>query len=192
MIDITVNTAEIEKLKQTLEGGAKKLRQQLYIATNKTAAKVRKMIAKSISADHAAPQKVIRKTIWLQQAKVGQKSKATITAKNFEGIPLRLLKAKQDKKGVTFRGRKSEGRTRIEGAFMGPRPGAVSRRWKGSAYKRNGKQRSPIESVLAPSTYEVFVALGVEGRAVTFAKEQLIKEINERTRFLGLKKSGAI
>lgn len=192
MISFSVNTIEIAKLTEVLDGNGKKLKQQLYIATNKAATKTRSFIAKGIAKGFKAPQKHIRKTIWLRKAKSGVQRKAIITQKDFKGFPLKWLKAKQDAKGVSFVGRKSAGKQRIEGAFMGPKPGVINSRWKGNAYKRLGKERGPLKPIDGPSTWEVFVSLNLEGQAVKYAREQLKKEIVERARFLGLKKSGAI
>lgn len=189
---ISIDASATAKLNEVLDGNAKKLRQQLYIATNKAAGKTRSFMAKGISKDFKAPQKLIRKTIWLQKAKVGVKRSATVTQKNFNGFPLRFLKAKQNKKGVTYTGRKSDGKQFIEGAFMGPKPGVVNSRWRGNAYKRLGKSRGPLKPIVGPSTWSVFVALNLESKSVQFAKSQLTKEILERARFLGLKKSGVI
>jgi hypothetical protein len=102
-----------------------------------------------------------------------------------------MLKPVQTQAGIVFRqGRKKE--TRL-GAFVGPKVGTTLTKFKGHAFKRTGKNRLPIQKQFGDMrTIKVFIDAGTGERAITFAREQLTKEIIERARFLGLKKSGAI
>lgn len=56
-------------------------------------------------------------------------------------IDLKYLSAVQDSRGVTVR---KQGIS-IKGAFMGPRPGVKSEKYRGVVFKRKGRQRLPIE-----------------------------------------------
>ena len=75
---------------------------------------------------------------------------------------------------------------------MAPTPERSLVKFRGHAFARVGKQRLPIKKQFGPSAIEIFIELGTESRAVTFARTELVKQVKERTRFLGLKKSGAI
>jgi len=194
MISIGVNSAEVQALVRVLGDKGKNLRKQMYIVVNKTAAKTKSIIAKEVAKQLVVPQKIVKKSISLKKAKQIasiDRTTAIVTQRSLNGFPLKMLKPKQGGSGVSFKGagRKTETRT---GAFMGPKPGVMSIRLGGHAFKRTGKTRLPIEKQSGPSAIEIFISIGTEARAVKFAREQLKKEIIERTRFLGLKKSGAI
>lgn len=192
MISVTVHQKQINDIKGFLDGNAKKIRQQLYIATNKAAYKTKATIAKEVGKGLNVKQKIIKKTVFLFKAKSGMQRTAKVTQKSFKGLPVSFFKAKQTKAGVVFRPSKGKGAITIPGAFMGPKVGAQLAKWRGNAFKREGQSRLPIEKQHGPSALEVFTERNVKPIAVKFATNQLQKEITERARFLGLKKSGAI
>jgi hypothetical protein len=65
-------------------------------------------------------------------------------------------------------------------------------RTKGHVFKRVGKERLPIQKLMGPSPWGVTVKNKIDEVVVKFSRADLLKQIKERTRFLGLKKSGAI
>ena len=194
MITVGVNTDEIRELKRVVNYNSKEFRKQMSVAANKTAAKTKALIAKEIAKQLVVPQKIVKKATSVRKAKktVSNKAAAIVTQRAFpNGFPLKMLKPVQGPGGVSFKGdgRKTEIRA---GAFTGPKPGAIFLKFKGHAFKRVGKSRLPIEKQFGPKAIEIFTDLGTEARAVKFARTELTKQIKERTRFLGLKKSGAI
>ena len=192
MITASIEQSQVDAITKLLGNGAKDIRKQLYIATNKAANKTKSMIAKEVGRELPAPQKVIKKTIFVRKAKAGSQRKAFVTQKDFQGLPLRFFKPKQVLGGTTYSPSKTRGRQTILGAFQGPKVGAQNAKWKGNAYKRESKSRRPITLQRGPSAWQAFVDLGVEPKAISFASAELKKQVTERIRFLGLKKSGAI
>lgn len=205
MISATVHQQQINDITRFLDGNAKKIRQQLYIATNKAAGKTKSMIAKELGKVVNTPQKNIKKTIFLRKAKPGSQRKAFVTQRGMNGLPIRFFKPEQTLAGVVYKPFKGKGKELIKDAFMGPgvwesvngerriaAVGTPNPKWKGNAYKREGRTRRPITLQRGPSILHVFKERNVEPIAVTFATTQLQKEVTERARFLGLKKSGAI
>jgi hypothetical protein len=195
MITFDANLAEVQALRRKLDGNAKEFRKQMTTVVNKTAAKTKSMIAKEVSKQLALPQKIVKKATSIKRAKnkvTAHVHSSIVTQRAFpNGFPLKMLSPMQTDAGVVFKvGRKKEVRL---GAFIGPKPGTTLTKFKGHAFKRKGKSRLPIEKQFGPQrAIDAFNDAGTGPRAVKFAREQLKKEIIERTRFLGLKKSGAI
>lgn len=194
MIDINIDDSTLKKLQRVLDGNAKKLRQQFYIAVNKTAAKTKGLIAKDVSKKIVVPQKIIKKSITIKKAKqvaAMNRTSAVVTQRALNGFPLKMLHAKQNKAGTTYKGKGRKSETRV-GAFMGPKPGSVAVKLRGHSFKRIGKERTPIKKQFGPSVIEIFIEAGTHQKAVVFAREQLKKELLERARVLELKKTGVI
>jgi predicted transcriptional regulator len=192
MISLNIDSAEITALKQVLDGNAKEFRKQMAIAVNKVAGNAQKQIAKEVSKEIATPQKTIRETISVKRAKVGVSPTATVTQKKTSRISLREFGAKQNKQGTTYKISKKGGRKLVSGAFQGPKPGVINVRTRGHVFQRVGKERLPIQKLMGPSPWGVTVKRKIDEVVVRFSRADLLKQIKERTRFLGLKKSGAI
>jgi predicted transcriptional regulator len=192
MISIGVNSAESRALKNVLDNNAKAFKKQMAIAVNKTAANAQKQIAKEVGREVATPQKIIRGTISVKRAKVGVSPTATVTQKQTSRISLREFGARQTKAGTSYKISKTKGRKTVAGAFQGPKPGVINVRTKGHVFKRVGKERLPIQKLMGPSPWGVTVKNKIDEVVVKFSRADLLKQIKERTRFLGLKKSGAI
>ena len=192
MISVSVNSAEVQALARVLDGNAKEFRKQMAIAVNKVAGNAQKQIAKEVGKEIATPQKVIKTTISVKRAKVGVSPTATVTQKKTSRISLREFGAKQNKQGTTYKISKKGGRSLVAGAFQGPKPGVINVRTRGHVFKRTGKERLPIQKLMGPSPWGVTVKNKIDEVVVKFSRADLLKQIKERTRFLGLKKSGAI
>lgn len=186
MISFDTNKRAIAELSRLLQGNSKQLKRQLVTAVNKTTTKTKAFIAKKVAADLAVPQKMIKKTVRVQKARGSPSAK--LTQKDWNGFPFSQLKARQNSVGVSYKGLKSLGTQMRAGAFQGPKPGAMKASWRGNAFKRTSASRLPIEKQFGPSVIEIFIHMGLTKQAVKFARAQLVKEIKERTRFLGLKK----
>lgn len=193
MISFTRNRREIAELAKALDGSASKIRKQLAIAVNKAAKKTLAQLAKENAKELATTQKVIKATM-----KVASKATATgnptstIEQKKTGRISLRDFKARQTKAGTTYKTSKTGGRKTVLGAFQGPKPGVIKASWRGHVFKRKGKERLPIIKLFGPSPWGVTVKNRLTRPVIKFARSQLKKEIAERTRFLNLKKTGAI
>jgi len=185
MISVSVNSAEVQALARVLDGNAKQLQRQIHIAVNKTATNAQKRMAKEVGKELAVTQKVIRKTISVKRAKVGVSPSATVTLKETARIPLKDFGARQTKKGVSFKVSKSKGRSVMQRAF-------IVQQYGGNVYRRRNKTRAVGKAKEGLSPWGVFVVNNLDLPQVKFSRADLLKQIKERTRFLGLKKSGAI
>ena len=193
MISFSSNRREIAELAKALEGSPSKIRKQLAIAVNKTAKKALSQLAKEDAKELAATQKVIKATMKVEtKATATRNPTSTIVQKKTGRISLRDFNARQTKAGTTYKTSKTGGRKTVLGAFQGPKPGVIKASWRGHVFKRKGKERLPIVKLFGPSPWGVTVKNRLTRPVVKFSRAQLKKEIKERTRFLNLKKSGAI
>lgn len=193
MISFSSNRREIAELAKALEGSPSEIRKQLAIAVNKTAKKALSQLAKEDAKELAATQKVIKATMKVEtKATATRNPTSTIVQKKTGRISLRDFKARQTKAGTTYKTSKTGGRKTVIGAFQGPKPGVINVRTRGHVFKRVGKERLPIVKLFGPSPWGVTVKNRLTRPVVKFSRVQLRKEIKERTRFINLKKSGAI
>jgi hypothetical protein len=193
MISFESNRREILELSKALEGSGPKIRRQLAVAVNKTATKTLAQLAKEDARELAVTQKVIKATMKVETKATANSSPTSIVVQRKTGrISLRDFNAHQTKTGVSHKISKKGGRNTVVGAFQGPKPGVINVKTKGHVFKRVGKDRLPIRKLFGPSPWGVTVKNNLTQPVVRFSREQLKKEIKERTRFLNLKKSGAI
>lgn len=109
-------------------------------ALNRTANKIKSRSAKETAREmKIRPAKVVRERYKVYRAKFRQRT-ATVSV-GTQHIPLKRLKPKQNRKGVRASGRV------YEGAFMGPRPGAIALSLHGHVFRRKGDARLPIEKL---------------------------------------------
>jgi hypothetical protein len=194
MIGFTVQQQKVNELSKVLKGSDKLIRRQLTIAVNATGRKTTSEISKEIATELSTAQKNIKKTIKIKK-KASNSEKvptAIVTQSQTDRIPLRGFGARQTKKGVSYKVSKTKGRKDIQGAFQGPRPGIIKPSWRGRVFKRAGKSRLSIIQLFGPSPWGVFVKNKMKKPIVKESKQELIKQIERRIRFMKLKESGAI
>ena len=100
-----------------LKGVVKNLPKELAIVSGKTAKRGKSIIAKEVTQELAVPQKVVRKV--LTTGKRG-KTASFVDLEKSPRIPLRDFKARQNKRGLSYKISKSAGRKTIHGPFQGP------------------------------------------------------------------------
>ncbi len=181
---ITVNTNAANALEAAIKDTSRKLRKELAIAVNKTANKVKSLVAKRVGQKVTLAQKSIKKLISLPRKATNAELTAVVGLKKTKRINLKFFKARQTKTGVTTKIFKQGSPQVDRGAFK-------VQRWKGRVIQREGKARTPLKSLSGPSVAEVFEDVVVDDLEAEAAKE-LEKQIKERVRFITLKKSGAI
>ncbi len=189
---VTADNAQIARMKAAIENTGRKLRKELAVAVNATAAKSKSIIAKQIGKELAVAQKDIKTTI-RQSRRAGELDiSATVEVKKEKRLGLNKFGARQTKKGVSYKVSKSRGRSFIEGAFQGPKPGLMKASWRGNVFKRAGKSRLPIVKLKGPSTWGVFVVGKKIGPSTAETEQELKKQVDRRIRFLLLKQAGTI
>jgi len=189
---VTIDNVQIARMKAAIEKTGKQLRKELAVAVNATAAKSKSIIAKQIGKELAVAQKDIKTTI-RQSRRAGELDiSATVEVKKEKRLGLNKFGARQTKKGVSYKVSKSRGRSFIEGAFQGPKPGLMKASWRGNVFKRAGKSRLPIVKLKGPSTWGVFVVGKKIGPSTAETEQELKKQVDRRIRYLLLKQAGTI
>ena len=177
------------------------LTKQIGIASWQAAKFGKSHIAKEIGKELATPQKDIKKDI---DAKRAGGTRATVTLDKSKRMSLKRFKPKQNATGVAYKISKTEGRKKIPGAFMGPRPGAVARKLHGHVWMRSGarvamtkgaskgQSRQRIYKLYGPSPWGVVVTRDKQLPIGVIIKDRYGQELEKRLRYLRLKQSGVI
>lgn len=177
---LTVNG--VQELKKVLGEQADRLPRELATAVNATAKATKRQMAKEVTQELAVPQKVVVATLKETRKATKAELKAAVRINKTGRISLKEFGARQNKKGVSYKISKSQGRKFVPGAFQGPKPGAISAKWRGHAFKRVGKSRLPIVKLKGPSPFGVFVKRGATPKVVDFADAELEKQVKRRVR----------
>jgi len=182
---VVIDPKAIAKLKAAILGVATDLRKELRIAVNKTATKAKAIISKEIRTELVQNASDVNWMIKVDRGATDLDLTAEVIVKKTDRLGLRHFGAKQIKKGVSYRISKSGKRKSIPGAF-------IVAKWKGHVFVRTGAGRLPIEKRWGPSAWGVFVVGKKNKSSVEISEAELLKQINERIRFLNLKKAGII
>lgn len=181
--------AEAKKLMKALAAVSENINKELKSVNWKTAKRAQSLMAKEIGAVLPVPQRDIKQ--YMRVRKNGENG-AAVELKKSNRIPLRDFKAKQTRKGVSYRASKITGRKTITEAFQGPKRGVVSPVWNGRVFgripnrfmKSNPKKQAIIQ-LFGASPWGVYVVnkLKVPTKRAVQAelKKQLIKRIQWRT-----------
>jgi hypothetical protein len=189
---VQTNDKQLRRLEAIAKSIGSNLKKELAVAINKTAKKCESSIAKKVSKEIVVSQKVIKSQLQVQKAKAGGEQRATVTLKVSTRIPLRDFGARQTKAGVSYKISRTSGRGFVQGAFQGPKPGVMKASWRGNVFKRTTKSRLPIVKLMGPSVWGAFVINDHVSMTAEETQAELQKQVEERIRFLTLKKTGAI
>jgi hypothetical protein len=191
MINISVDKEKIRKLSSLLENNAKKIKRELAVAVNETAKMTKSKIAKLIAIEVNLTQREIKKGIIGKRATAAMPQTEVILKKGFR-YSIKHFKPEQKDGGVKVKVRKSGKSILIPHAFMGPKPGVSSVRFKGHAFKRLGKKRLPIILLRGPSAYGAFTKNNHLAPTVKETKKRFAYEIDRRIRKIELELEGKI
>jgi hypothetical protein len=157
MISMSSPSREIRQQRERIKGIKGGFEKAFKRAASRVATQGRTEISKGIRQNINIKASDLKPVLQLGRHKQG----ASITLRESQRISLRYFGATQNKKGVTYKMNKGKGRSFIEGAFQGPRPGAMKVSWKGNVFKRVGKSRLPIQKLMGASAWGVFVVRGM-------------------------------
>jgi len=117
---------------------------------------------------------------------------AIVTLKKTKRLGLRHFGARQDKRGVSYKIGKKGGRSRVDGAFQGPKPGVMRMKWRGNAFKRVGTSRLPIVQLKGVSAYGAYAKNELAGPQVTAIESELTKQMERRINLNVLRANGLV
>ncbi len=181
MIEVIVNRGQMRALREMLRSIPRDVPKALARALNKVAKSTHVKILRKISGEYAVSQRELKeKNVFLTRANY-KNLRAIIRIKG-RRIQLLAFKARQLKKGVSYKIKKTGGRKTVY-AFMESPPGSGKptmmpnplggKRHKG-VFKRRGKKRTPIVELFGPSIPAAFQNVG------EFAAETLQREIGNK------------
>ena len=192
MITLEINKAQLTALVEAAHKAKKKFRPELAGAINQVAKKTKLEMGRDIRGTIAINKAESEKPLSIRATATNENLEAIVTLKKTPRLGLRHFGAKQDKRGVTYRIGKSGGRKRVNGAFQGPKPGAVRVKWKGNVFKRAGKGRLPIVQLKGVSAYGAYKKNDLEGPQVKEVEAELVKQIDRRIKLNILRASGLV
>ncbi len=183
MIEVIVNRGQMRALREMLRSIPRDVPKALTRALNKVAKSTHVKILRKISGEYAVSQRDLKeKNVFLIRANY-KNLRAIIRIKG-RRIQILAFKAKQLKKGVSYKIKKKGGR-KIVYAFMESPPGSGKSTMmpvKGKStseghrgvFKRRGKSRLPIVELYGPSVPAIFQNVR------EFAAETLQREIGNK------------
>ena len=140
-------------------------------------------MAKQITEELETTQKVVGRHIEVVGKANQYKQSVTLRFKASQRIPLKEFKARQLKKGVSYKTSKRKGRQSIPGAFIVDRYG-------GNVYKRPGKSRAVGGRKKGPSPWGVYVKNHYRPQTVKSLDSEMRKQLVKRTRDIRAKMEG--
>lgn len=186
MIKVGFKGAKVDELRKALGDAQKGVKRELAIALNATSKYCKSQIAKEIQATGLnTTQKVIKSGLTDSGRANAAKLAVKVTLKKSKRFGLDAFKARQTKKGVTYRITKGTGASRIPNAF-------IPKRYGGKVYIRQGKQRGPLRQMRGISPWGIFVKNSKTSVVSKKTDAELTKQIDRRIRFLLLKAQGKI
>lgn len=192
MIGVEIDVKQLRQLREATAKAKKKLPRELAAAINATARKVRTQISKDIRKKVALKAKDVKQEISLRNKATAEHPVARVSLKKTKRLGLNKYGARQDKRGVSYKIDKQGGRKRVDGAFQGPKPGAMKMSWKGNAFKRVGKARLPIVKLMGPSPYGVYAKNEMAAPQAKDIKAELSKQMERRIKLNILRAEGLV
>jgi hypothetical protein len=191
MISVTVQNTSEEKTLERLAGTQRNLRKHLKAVVNRTSKRTQAFVAKLIREEIVITTKGAKQAVKLTKPASDVNLTAELDVVREDRISLREFGAKQNKKGVTYRVSKREGRKRIPSAFIvaslgghvfvrdGLKRPAVKGRYK-------GMMRQKIYKKQGPSLYRVVAQEDKLAAINDFTGAELTRQMQDRIRFLSL------
>lgn len=192
MLEIKINEQQLQRLSNAVEAAGKKLKKEIAGAINQVSKKTKLDMGREIKKKVAIPKDEVEKPISIRASATEGSLAAVVSLKETKRLGLRHFGARQDRRGVTYKISKTGGRKRVNGAFLGPRPGVVRIKWKGNAFRRVGKNRLPIVQLKGVSAYGTYKKNDMAGPQVEAVTAELTKQLDRRINLNVLRASGLV
>ena len=198
-LEIDTDKTQLRQLENVLDGAVKKLPQQVSMAINKTRTRAISFVAKAVVKDLAVTQKAVKDVMDSTSKSTPKTLQARVRLFSTDRIPLKEFKAKQNRKGVSYKA-KVGGKQRTKnirsafivdslGGHVFARNGPKKRVSKGP---NKGKMKQRIYKRFGASPWGVYLKQDVDPQIRKQVKEELRAQIADRIRTLELRKQGVI
>lgn len=192
MLSVEINKDQLERLATATARAGKKMKKELAGAINQVSKKTKLQMGRDIRNTINLKKDEAEKPLSIRTNASEGSLFAVVQLKKTPRLGLRHFGAKQDKRGVSYKIGKKGGRSRVDGAFSGPKPGVVKTSWKGNASKRTGKNRLPIVQIKGVSAYGAYVKNKLSAPQLVVVQEELIKQIERRIKLNILRAEGLV
>lgn len=192
MIAVEINANQLDRLGSSAVAAKKSLPKELAAAINAVSKKTKLQMGRDIRATVNMKKDETEKPLSIRATATPQSLQAIVSLKKTKRLGLRHFGSKQDKRGVSYKISKKGGRQRVDGAFMGPKPGAIRTKWKGNAFKRVGKDRLPIVQIKGVSVYGAYVKNDLAGPQAQAITAELTKQMERRINLNVLRANGLV
>jgi hypothetical protein len=192
MIGIEINATQLQRLGEAVRAAKKSMTKELASAINFVSKKTKLQMGRDIRLTVNLKKEDSEKPLSIRAAATAQSLQAIVSLKKTKRLGLGHFGAKQDKRGVSYKIGKKGGRQRVDGAFMGPKPGAIRTKWKGNAFKRVGNKRLPIVQIKGVSAYGAYVKNNLKVPQAQVVTAELTKQIERRINLNVLRANGLV
>lgn len=192
MIAIDIDAKQVKEFRDAVSKAGKSFPKELAATINAVAKKTKLDIGRDIRKTVAFKKADAEKPLSIAATATEGKLQALVRLKKTERLGLHHFGARQDKRGVSYKISKSGGRQRVNGAFQGPRPGAMKVSWKGNVFKRSGPKRLPIVKLLGVSPFGVYAKNDLEKPQIKAIEEELRKQMQRRIELNILRANGLV
>lgn len=192
MIAIQIDQSQVARLEAAVRSAGKKIATELAGAINAVSKKSKLEMGRDIRETVAMKKEEAERPLSIRAKATAGSLQAIVSLKKTPRLGLRHFGARQDKRGVSYRISKKGGRSRVNGAFMGPNPKAIKISWRGNAFKRVGKSRLPIVQIKGVSAFGAYAKNELSGPQVIETQAELHKQIERRINLNVLRASGLV
>ena len=190
MIAIEIDAKQLKQLRKAVAKAGKQFPRELAAAVNKVAKKTKSNIGKDIRKTVNLKKEPSERPIKLRQTATAQKPTGVVGIDREQRLGLQHFGARHDKRGVSYKISKQGGRTRVDGAFMGPRPGTLAPRLNGGVFRRVGENRLPIIRLKGVSPYGAYAKNDLSKAETKLIQKNLRTEMQRRIDFNILRANG--
>ena len=192
MIEIQINAKQLKRLREAVGKSKKSIKKELAGAINATSKKTKLQVGRDIRKTVNLKKDEAERPLSLRATATETNLVAVVSLKKTKRLGLRHFGARQDKRGVSYKIGKTGGRSRVQGAFQGPKPGVMKMSWKGNAFKRVGKERLPIVMLKGVSAFGAYAKNDLEGPQVKEINAELSKQMERRINLNILRANGLV
>jgi len=192
MIEIEINAKQLKRLREAVGKSKKSIKKELAGAINATSKKTKLQVGRDIRKTVNLKKDEAERPLSLRATATETNLVAVVSLKKTKRLGLRHFGARQDKRGVSYKISKTGGRSRVNGAFQGPKPGVQKMSWKGNAFKRVGKERLPIVMLKGVSAFGAYAKNDLEGPQVKEINAELSKQMERRINLNILRANGLV
>jgi hypothetical protein len=204
VIEIQINAKQLKRLREAVSKSKKSIKKELAGAINATSKKTKLQVGRDIRKTVNLKKDEAERPLSLRATATETNLVAVVSLKKTKRLGLRHFGAKQDNRGVSYKISKAGGRSRINGAFQGPKPGVIKMSWKGNVFVRvgpaqkmtkgryAGKMRQPIQQRFGVSAFGAYAKNDLEGPQVKEINKELSKQMERRINLNILRANGLV